>query len=85
MCLNLVFYNTINYLTTQMNNKTSFENTTKGFYCSRCKRVRVRKCLFWCRRFVCLSLSMLEVCVADRKAGSSTCEASSSDSSVKAR
>ena len=24
------FYNTVNYLTTQMNNETSFENTTKG-------------------------------------------------------
>ena len=33
-----------------MNNETSFKNTTtKG---SRCKRVRVRKCPFWCRRLV---------------------------------
>ena len=51
------FFNTINYSTTQMNNETSFENTTtKG---SKCKRVRVRKCHFWCRRLVCLVLEFV--------------------------
>ena len=58
------FHNTINYLTTQINNETSFETQQrKVYYFSRSKRVRVRKCSFWCRRLVCWFLSLWEVCV----------------------
>ena len=79
------FHNTINYLTTQINNKTSFETQQrKVYYFSRSKRVRVRKCPFWCRRLICWSLSCRKYLllwqiarVTDRKAGSSVCEASS--------
>ena len=53
------FHNTINYLTTQINNETSFETQQrKLYYFSRSKRVRERKCFFGCRRLVCCSLSL---------------------------
>ena len=80
------FHNTINYLTTQINNETSFETQLRTVYhVSRSKRVRVRKRPFWCRRLVCWSLSLMKCMsleqiarVTDRKAGSSVCEACSS-------